>query len=313
MTNFILSDLKSIDKLVEEMYKQRKDKDGNVLPFTEEEIKRTTILLNDYNKEWIKMNAKDKSKYDNSVHNFMSSKIEDDGITMHSQLSNKATKGHMDAQRHLDKLKKEGKNESLGHNFTETAKDIAKATVSLYAVGRAITFATSSYYELEKSLYSLGVVGGATKTTIDQLRNDLLKMSEDSVYSAKELTESLDQIVKTGKTLEDAKRIVKETEKLATASFESLEFATSSVNKAMIAFEISSSRSAEIVQQYYNAAAATPLSLRSLDESLRNAASAFASIGEFTNRSGEELEDYKVAINGTAAALTGRHNAPYKC
>ena len=276
-------------------------------------LERASREMSKMSAEWEKMSSGDKNNFNNSFTDFATSRTQGNIDRIKAEHANKMNKVKKNATKNFNDTKAEAGTVSVGHLMSEDLKSISKMTVGFYAIGRAVSFMTQSHYELEKSIYSLGIVGGATKTEIESLRYQLLEMSETSVYSASELTESLDQVVKTGKTLAEAKEIVKETEKLAAASFETLDFATSSVNKAMIAFEIGSSRAGEIVQQYYNAAAATPLSLRSLDESLRNAASSFASVADFTNRSGTELEDYKVAVNGTAAALTGRHNAPYKC
>lgn len=182
---------------------------------------------------------------------------------------------------------------------------LSKMGIVAYTAYRTVKGLLGGYYELEQAIFSLGVVSGETLTGIKELRGEIMSMASDSLYSATEIAKALDDIVKTGKTLEDAKEIVRETSKLAGASFESLEFATTSVNKAMIAFDINANRASEIVQQYYNAAQSTPLSLQSLDESLRNSASSFASVMDFTNRSGDALEDYKVSVNGTVAALTG--------
>lgn len=159
--------------------------------------------------------------------------------------------------------------------------------------------------ELEKAVFSLGVVSGKTTTQTRELRQELLRMSADSIYTAKDLSESLDLIVRTGKTLMDAQQILDQTSKLSLASFDSLSFATQTVNKAMIALEISSSHTTEVVNQFHNIVASTPLSLRSLDESLRQSASSFGAILDFTSKAGAELEAYKVAVSGTVASLAG--------
>ena len=49
----------------------------------------------------------------------------------------------------------------------------------------------------------------------------------------------------------------------------------------------------------------SPLTLKGLDQSLRNSANAFATLIEFTNKSGEELEKYKEDLLKLDLALTG--------
>ena len=258
------------------------------------------------NKEWNRLKEGEKiGKYGGSFDKYYQSKNEESAYRSASKVTESYVQEQKLNEGYQKKLQGQAEKNDPGKRLTGMLTTLSKMGIVAYTAYRTVKGLLGGYYELEQAIFSLGVVSGETLTGIKELRGEIMSMASDSLYSATEIAKALDDIVKTGKTLEDAKEIVRETSKLAGASFESLEFATTSVNKAMIAFDINANRASEIVQQYYNAAQSTPLSLQSLDESLRNSASSFASVMDFTNRSGDALEDYKVSVNGTVAALTG--------
>ncbi|MGL4948139.1 MAG: phage tail tape measure protein [Mycoplasma sp.] len=159
--------------------------------------------------------------------------------------------------------------------------------------------------ELEDAIYALGVVSGKGVGQIRQLRGQFIEMSYDSRYSAKELINATESVVRTGRNIEDAMLIMKSANELATASFSSLESATNTVNKAMVAFQMDASDAAKVAEIFHNSVISTPLDLQQLDDSLKQSASAFGAIIQNTGKSGEALQDYKVDVIETMTVLTG--------
>lgn len=200
---------------------------------------------------------------------------------------------------------KKNDNSGMFSTYMDTVKDYSNLIFALRTAIEPLAGSITVLAELEKQFTSLGVVSGKSSSEIKLLRTELLKMGTDSIYSSGQLAESLEQIVRTGKTLEDARNIVEKTVGLATASFESLSFATMTVNKAMVSLGIQSEDAGRVVNTFHNIVLSTPLDLRTLDESLRQTASAFGTVVEFSGKSGEELETYKLEVLDTVSALTG--------
>ena len=159
--------------------------------------------------------------------------------------------------------------------------------------------------ETEEAVFSLGIVSQKSIPGIQDLRRELIVMSTDSRFSVKELANAAEGIVRTGRKFEEAMMIMESGKMLAGASFESLGNATDTINKAMTAFSLNASSASHAANTFHNIVLSTPLDLKTLDDSLRQTASAFGSIVQFSTKSGEELETYKKQVLDTTAVLTG--------
>lgn len=168
----------------------------------------------------------------------------------------------------------------------------------------------TSYIEdlarIEESIFDLGVVGQKSIPEIRKMRDSFLNMATTSRYSVTQLAQSAADIVRVGYDYESSMEILKSGETLATASFESnLRDSTGTLIKAMTAFQLSANSAAHAANSFHNIVNATPLDLKTFDDSLRQTAAAFGSIVTFSSKSGEELEEYKKQVLDTTAVLTG--------
>jgi len=91
------------------------------------------------------------------------------------------------------------------------------------------------------------------------------------------------------------------------------------MSKALVAFSLSGDQATSSVNAMHSVVLTSPLTLKSLDVSLRNSANAFATLIEFTDKSGQELEKYKedllkldLALTGGLAKIGGRSYADLK-
>ena len=107
-------------------------------------------------------------------------------------------------------------------------------------------------------------------------------------------------------TYEEAVKIVDAGSKLAIASGEDLNFITETLAKTIVAFSLSADTSSESVDRFQSAILNTPLSMEGLSNAMKNSASAFATLINFTKKSGDELETYKQNLLNLNVALTAQ-------
>ena len=74
--------------------------------------------------------------------------------------------------------------------------------------------------------------------------------------------------------------------------------------KTLVAFSLDTEVAAGAIDTFYSAVLKTPLSIQGLSLAMRNSASAFATLINFTGKSGEELEAYKIKLLNLNVAMT---------
>lgn len=159
--------------------------------------------------------------------------------------------------------------------------------------------------KIEEAVYDLGVVGQLSTVEISSLRKELLYTATQGRYTTIELAESAADIVRTGRSFEESMEILKQSQILATASFDNVRNSTNTLIKAMTAFNLNASSAAHAANSFHNVVNATPLDLKTFDDSLRQTSAAFGSIVYFSSKSGTALEEYKKEVVDTTAVLTG--------
>lgn len=194
-------------------------------------------------------------------------------------------------------------------SFTSTLSKIgatyATLQAGMYMYKLALGRSIEKFEELEDKVFELGVVSGKTTSQIKALRVELLDQASTSRYSAGEISDSLTSVIRTGKEYDEAMKIVASSTDLATASFADLGYATETVNKTMVSFGMEAENAGKVVNAFHNIVLSTPLDLEQLNDSLRQSASGFGAIINFSTQSGESLERYKVSVMETMSVMTG--------
>ena len=126
-----------------------------------------------------------------------------------------------------------GEVKTLPEVFQESVHKFSNTMIKLRFLFRGLQDVRnyfSGFQEIEDSAYALGIVGNLGVNQIKEYRKELLLAAQYVSFSAKEVANAQEQVIKTGGTLEDAKNIVKATSLLAQSAFEDLGSATD-VNK----------------------------------------------------------------------------------
>jgi len=197
---------------------------------------------------------------------------------------------------------------STGKATSSTTRELYGMASAMMLLNRTINIYRKSVTELaslDKTFYNLGVVGRLTTTQIEDLKIEMLEFASDMPTSAKEIAESINTIARTGRSLEEATKIVRDGIQLAVGSGEDLGTAVSIVNKVMVGFKLNANQAKDAMESFHSATLATPLDLHKLNESMKNATGAFGVFADTTTKSGEQLTQYKQELLDTAVAVSG--------
>lgn len=161
---------------------------------------------------------------------------------------------------------------------------------------------------LEKAIYNLGVVSGESNVKLSQMYTTFLAMSQEMPIGAQRLTENITEIARVGFDLEKSIAIGTAGAKFAIASGDKIEGVTDSLAKVLLALDLTKVTEEEVTRitdEMQSVLLKTPLSAQSLSEGMRHASSAMAVFTRNSQRSGDDLENYKKEILTTTLALEG--------
>jgi hypothetical protein len=117
--------------------------------------------------------------------------------------------------------------------------------------------------KFEDAVYQAGIIGGKTGVEIRQLRNEMTQLGMEIPRATQEIVEQIGSVARTGRTFEDAVKIVTNASNLAIVSGESLADSVNVLNKVMVAFDINIANTAKTMDILHSATLTTPLGLKS--------------------------------------------------
>jgi len=199
----------------------------------------------------------------------------------------------------------------LNVQLSKNSKTVDRTTMSFQTllmgarrVSQVVSGLINEIGSIDESIYNLGVVSGKSAVGVEVLKRELVLASTAIPKSATDMATSMDLVVRTGRSLQQAQELTNSSMKLAVASGEDLNYITETMAKTLVAFSLDTDIAAESIDSFYSAVLKTPLSIRGLSLAMRNSASAFATLINFTGKSGEELEAYKVKLLNLNVAMT---------
>ena len=74
----------------------------------------------------------------------------------------------------------------------------------------------------------------------------------------------------------------------------------------MVAFKLEGEDAKDVIDSMYTASLKTPTSIQGISDAMKNSASAFATLTEFTTQSGTDLDLYKKKLLDLNVAMTGK-------
>lgn len=184
-------------------------------------------------------------------------------------------------------------------NFTEDISNL----MFYRQVGNYVVRTAQQFEKFEDSLYQTGIVAGRSAMEIREMRNEVLELGLDIPRATQDILDNITAIQRTGRSYEEASQIIKKSAKLAVASGESIALSTDVLNKALIAFNINVAETSKVMNMFHSASIKSPLDLKKISDGLKNSASSMRNFIESTNKSGKELEDYKMRVLSMNTAM----------
>ena len=236
-------------------------------------------------------------------------KLESELVDLQNKLKNLGQSSHMpEFKSQIKGVEKELANlykiQNPSGDFGGLSMLINKYTL-LYGAINLAKKSISNFMELENTVYNLATSSQLGASGITMLRNNLLDMATQSTFSAQQLGNAINDVVRTGQTLESSYKIVRATSKLAIASGEDLSDAVSIVNKIFVALKINANDADKAVQSIHSTAILTSSSLESMGESAKQWIGAVSVFSTLTTKTGKELEDYRLNLMRMGNTFTG--------
>ncbi|MGL5100272.1 MAG: phage tail tape measure protein, partial [Fusobacteriaceae bacterium] len=169
----------------------------------------------------------------------------------------------------------------------------------------AISGFVDNIYDVEKEIHSIGVIAKLNAEEIDTFRMSVSSLASALPYTSEEISKVYGEIIRTGKSLEEAGSMVKAIGDLAMATFEDIGMVSTNITSIMNAMELAGDRTQKVTEILFNALTVTPLSFSSLSAALTQTGAAFNSLIDMTSKSGAELEEYKMTLMRTQASMIG--------
>lgn len=168
---------------------------------------------------------------------------------------------------------------ALNREATRTQEELYKKlenTMSNMAMyGSVFSVAEfKSLLSLEKQVFDLGVVANKSSADLGALRNELISMSQELPFTSAEIGKAINDVARTGKSVEESFAIVRESAKMATASGEDLASSVKVITKILTAFNLDIRGNADVLDKLHAIASNTPLSFDSLGDAMKNSAGA---------------------------------------
>lgn len=172
-------------------------------------------------------------------------------------------------------------------------------------VRRSMTQLASSYAELTNATFNVGIAGQMNLNEIEQLNKSFVDLSKTVPQSASAMAQAVDDLIRTGRSYEDARKIIEEVSILATASGDSLKDTAGVVTKVMVSLGISGDRVTDTLNTMHSTAIQTASDMGYLAEAFKNVAGTASVYVKGTGLAGEALDDYKQKVLDVSMASIG--------
>ena len=153
-----------------------------------------------------------------------------------------------------------------------------------------IVDAISEFQKIDDEAFQLGMVSDMNIGSIKKYRNEVLGLASDYRTTAEEIMSAQSEVIKSGRTFEQAKQQISASLILARATFEDLNTSSEVMNKLMLTLEINGTKSYETTKKLYNVVQNTPASMSGIEASMRQSSAAFSGLLDEVDYSVTELK-----------------------
>lgn len=195
--------------------------------------------------------------------------------------------------------------DSLGNSFNRTRESMLGTSIAFGVLSRSLGVYLRSYSQLTSSTFNVGIASQMSLAQIDSLNESFLRLSTTVPSTAKEMSDAVDALIRTGRSFEESRKIIEQVAILSTASGDSLKDTSEVVTKVMVSLGIGADKVNETLTTMHSTAIQTASDMGYLAEAFKNVAGTASVLVKQSGLSGKELEDYKQKILDLSMASIG--------
>ena len=170
---------------------------------------------------------------------------------------------------------------------------------------RGIVSIFNDYNKLTSATFGVGIAGEMNLAQIEKLNQSFIQLSQTVPQTATDLAKAVDDLIRTGRSYDDSRKIIEETAKLATASGDSLKDTAQVVTKVMVSLGISGDKVKDTLNTMHSTAIQTASDMGYLAEAFKNVAGTASVYVKNSGLAGKELDDYKQKVLDLSMASIG--------
>lgn len=167
-------------------------------------------------------------------------------------------------------------------------------TIALYeTLRRTISYFGKDYAELTNRTFGVGIAGQMGIGEIEALNASFTNLAKNVPKSASELALAVDDLIRTGRSYEESRKIIEEVARLSVASGDDLKSTAQVVTKVMVSLGVNADRTKDTLNSMHSTAIQTASDMGYLAEAYKSIASALGIFSTASGLHGKELDDYK--------------------
>lgn len=163
----------------------------------------------------------------------------------------------------------------------------------------------SDYSALTQATYNVGIAGQMNLKQIDALNESFLTLSTTVPKTALELANAVDGLIRTGRSYEDASKIIKEVAVLSVASGDDLKSTAAVVTKVMVSLGVSGDRVKETLSTLHSVAIQTASDMNYLSGAFKSVAGTASVLVNSSGKAGTQLDGYRQSVLDLNMAMIG--------
>lgn len=163
----------------------------------------------------------------------------------------------------------------------------------------------SDYSALTQATYNVGIAGQMNLKQIDALNESFLTLSTTVPKTALELANAVDGLIRTGRSYEDASKIIKEVAVLSVASGDDLKSTAEVVTKVMVSLGVSGDRVKETLSTLHSVAIQTASDMNYLSGAFKSVAGTSSVLVNSSGKVGTQLDGYRQSVLDLNMAMIG--------
>lgn len=195
------------------------------------------------------------------------------------------------------------------NNASKAHQDMTASMIGNLAIinqlRQSFSYLAKDYADLNDKTFSVGIAGEMDISGIEKLNRSFSQLASTVPKSASELAQAVDDLIRTGRSYEESRKIIEEVARLSVASGDLLKDTAGVVTKVMVSLGVNAENAVNTLNTMHSVAIQTASDMNFLSESYKSIAGTIGTYVQSTGLAGEELDNYKQKVLDFAMASTG--------